>query len=536
MSKFDHHISLCIEQFSQMSYPHQIDVEKLKKIAKGLGPTVYLPDASLISCADTKALERVKQRFLIQKMGFGNIDETELDKAIQAVCEDMISIEAKKRAVFYYLLLDKIENRNSTNIPNVIPAVAFSMAASRSFSAPTRSFSESSSSLFEHKVARGETLYKIAVQNGISVEELKLLNNLTSDNIPLGKILKVRRRAKPTTPKPPTPAPTPTPTNIPTSQPNLTKSYLDLRKEVSFSVKEMDEFIAKIGDNEVNMDNKYKVYSFSFITPQGKIQNISFRDNYVRSRHMDRDYPQGIFYFSSYKPDLAFVSAIVKSENIGLTKAQLEALMFTSLHEGNFDAVSSFDRCIFSFGFIQFIAWAKEGMPGSLNTLMQSIKKNEPTLFEKYFFKLGMDMENGVFTVLDDMGRKLRSKEAWRYVQSNYQLTAAFIKSAYEPALQKEQLRHAKIYIDDFNRVLREINSAPLNKLIDESQAALNVLVSLCINKGGGGLATILKRVLPKMTVFTEIELFDKILENESADARIVNRINMAKEGRTILV
>lgn len=523
MTKFDSHLQLCKEQLLEIAYPFPIDMEKLKEIAKGLGPSIYLAKASLVSCAENKALEQIKQRFLIQKLGLTHVDEGELDSAIADACELMSNIKAKKRAVFYYILNDYFEKKQQNEAINAvsrsIAPVSFSVAA-----APRAMAESSSSSFSEHRVQKGETLYKIAIQNGMTVEELKLLNNLTSDNIPLGRILRIRRR------RPVTPTPTPTP------PPSAAKTYLDFRKEVSFSVKEMTEFIDKIGDTVVNLTNKYKTYAFSFVTPQGKIQNITFRDNYMRSRHMDRDFPQGIFYFSSYKPDLIFVRDIVRVAKIDLTMPQLEALMFTSQHEGNFDAVSSFDRCIFSFGFIQFIAWTKEGFPGSLNTLLQSIKTNEPALFDKYFFKLGMDMDKGVFTVLDDSGKKLTSKEAWRYVQSNYFLTASFIKSGYEPALQKEQLRNAKFYIDDFNRVLRTLNSEPLQRLVNQSQAVLNVLVSLCINKGGGGLTTTLRNALPKMTAFTEAELFNRILENESSDARVVNRINMAKEGKTILV
>jgi hypothetical protein len=522
MSKFNQYIQLCLEQFSQIDYAKSIDMPKLENIAKGLGPSIYRADTALISCADSRALERLKQRFLIQKMGFNHIEDGILAKAIEDVCELMRPVNTKRRAVFYYLLLDVIEKRDKQADAEVVnrsfSPMAFGVA--RSVAAPTNS-----SGFFEHTVARGETLFRIASQNGMTVEELKLLNNLTSDTIPLGRVLRVRRRTtRPTVPTPPTPPPTPP-----------AQTYLDRRRETVISSREMTEFIAKIGDTVVNLNNKYRLYTFSFVTPQGMIQNISFRDNYMRSRHMDRDFPQGIFYFSSYKPDLVFVRDIVRVAKIDLTMPQLEALMFTSLHEGNFDAVSSFDRCIFSFGFIQFIAWTKEGFPGSLNTLLQSIKTNEAALFDKYFFKLGMDMESGVFTVLDDKGLKLRSKDAWRYVQSNYQLTAAFIRSAYEPALQKEQLRCAKFYIDDFNRVIRELKSAPLQKLVNESQAALNLLVSLCINRGGGGLTVMLRKALPKMTLFTEAELFNVILENESADARVVNRINMAKESRTIL-
>ena len=42
-----------------------------------------------------------------------------------------------------------------------------------------------------HKVVNGDTLYSIARKYNISVDELKKLNNLTSNNLSIGQILKV---------------------------------------------------------------------------------------------------------------------------------------------------------------------------------------------------------------------------------------------------------------------------------------------------------------------------------------------------------
>jgi hypothetical protein len=82
-----------------------VDAEMLKKVAKGLGPSIYNRDSSLVSCSDPEELARVKANYLIKKLGLK--DGPNLDAAIQAVCEEYDS-RSKYRAVFYYMLAQKL--------------------------------------------------------------------------------------------------------------------------------------------------------------------------------------------------------------------------------------------------------------------------------------------------------------------------------------------------------------------------------------------------------------------------------------------
>ncbi len=82
-----------------------LDAEMLKNVAKSLGPSIYNRDSSLVSCTDSKELERVKANFLIKKLGLA--DGPNLDAAIKSVCEEYDS-NAKYRAVFYYMLAKKL--------------------------------------------------------------------------------------------------------------------------------------------------------------------------------------------------------------------------------------------------------------------------------------------------------------------------------------------------------------------------------------------------------------------------------------------
>ncbi|MFQ5446971.1 MAG: DUF2853 family protein [Saprospiraceae bacterium] len=82
-----------------------VDAEQLKAITKGLGPSIYNRDSSLVSCSDQSELDRVKANFLIKKLGLR--DSPRLDEAIKAVCAEYDS-NHKYRAVFYYMLAQKL--------------------------------------------------------------------------------------------------------------------------------------------------------------------------------------------------------------------------------------------------------------------------------------------------------------------------------------------------------------------------------------------------------------------------------------------
>lgn len=82
-----------------------IDATLLSNIAKSLGPSIYLRDASLVSCTDEEELARVRDNFAVKKLGVS--PGAKLDNAIKAVCEEYNS-NMKKRVVFYYLLAQKL--------------------------------------------------------------------------------------------------------------------------------------------------------------------------------------------------------------------------------------------------------------------------------------------------------------------------------------------------------------------------------------------------------------------------------------------
>ncbi len=101
MSKFDEAMSDYMNALDKMGV--KADENLLKAVAKSLGPVIYNADASLVSTSDKAELDRVKENYLIKKLGLA--DGPELDAAIREVAEQFGSANRNKyRVVFYYLL------------------------------------------------------------------------------------------------------------------------------------------------------------------------------------------------------------------------------------------------------------------------------------------------------------------------------------------------------------------------------------------------------------------------------------------------
>jgi len=109
MSKFDEKLDMYKAAAKELKL--SISDELLTKVAKGLGPSIYLGDASLVSSSDPDELNRIKNNFLIKKLGLA--DGPALDAAIQEAVDAMGSSNRNKhRAVFYALLVKKFKKES----------------------------------------------------------------------------------------------------------------------------------------------------------------------------------------------------------------------------------------------------------------------------------------------------------------------------------------------------------------------------------------------------------------------------------------
>jgi hypothetical protein len=109
MSKFDEKVAMYVANAKELGL--KIPTDLLTKVAKGLGPSIYLTDASLVSGSDAEEKARVKANFLIKKLGLA--DSADLDKAIDEATAAMGSSNRNKhRAIVYSLLVMKFKKES----------------------------------------------------------------------------------------------------------------------------------------------------------------------------------------------------------------------------------------------------------------------------------------------------------------------------------------------------------------------------------------------------------------------------------------
>lgn len=79
------------------------DMDLLRKVTIGCGPSIYNDDAETVAASDAAELDRIRKNYLMKKLGLS--DSPALMEAIHAVIEKYgKSNRNKYRAVVYYLL------------------------------------------------------------------------------------------------------------------------------------------------------------------------------------------------------------------------------------------------------------------------------------------------------------------------------------------------------------------------------------------------------------------------------------------------
>lgn len=367
--------------------------------------------------------------------------------------------------------------RSSGNVSTVIPTPTPVKPP-----VPTPPVTSTASTVI-YKVVAGDTLYRISTKTGMSVDDIKTLNGLSSNNLSVGQILKIRGSSGSTQAPPPNPVPVqPTPVTPPPVQPSqpVTGNYLSARQQFSVSVQQ------DVGFNRYHMSTP--------LLHGGRVE-VYMRDNVTNSRYMV--YPQGIMYAGQSQIELD----VPTIQAVGLSVSQAKALQYVSTHEGKFDAINSYDKAIFSYGFIQFTGASAVG--GSLNRVLASMEAYAPAAFQQVFKQVGIDTEGtgsmATTTVLTENGAKLRGDDAWLYIQRNVQLYGAFIQAGFEPSLIREQLRMAnELYVQPALNFKLDVTiggihlSVPRLSDIIRSEAALTAVIALAVNQGVGGMSRIL--------------------------------------------
>lgn len=84
----------------------EADDDLLKEIVIGCGPSVYKKDAAIVSASDPAEIERLKQNFLIDRLGLP--ENLNLEDAINSVLDKYGRTNRRKyRVVVYYMLVKR---------------------------------------------------------------------------------------------------------------------------------------------------------------------------------------------------------------------------------------------------------------------------------------------------------------------------------------------------------------------------------------------------------------------------------------------
>ncbi len=462
-----------------------------------------------------------------------------------------------------------------------------------------------------HLVAPGETLYSIARQYGLSINQIKRLNQLATDQLQLGQKLRVREEASApsSTPEEDTEGfigpIDPTYTLNPRQLPFQMKSFIEARKIFQLETASGEEIFGSglkgaVGRNHVNRpedlekvqrrliqlkilglnhpespesikrnsgvgaitanliprtieaierfqnlfrvrfwiehstrvammqtnqftpgvvvpgDITYKLlreyteYRLSFPHPHTHQPTQVKFHNFPRSNYTV--FYQGVSYAGSSNPEIP----ISVFRRLGLEEDLALALKYASKHEGNFDAINSYDKAIFSYGFIQFA-----GNGGGLAPLMASMKRKAPAVFQEYFQKFGIDVSfqiygeeirNAQLIVANpyDRGGKylVKDTEAERVIRSDKQLYGVFIRAGfYLPVVTlqidsaiRDYVRPALAIRMDIIAGMLRLNQVSIQEFIS-SPMGLTLLIDLTINQWVNRAREVFREAIEKVAM-----------------------------------
>lgn len=170
---------------------------------------------------------------------------------------------------------------------------------------------------------------------------------------------------------------------------------------------------------------------------------VSFPDRPKRPRDAARR--ERIVFFTgseraSAEPDSTFDAA---GRTAGLSPTAIAALRFVSRHEGGFDAINTWDRARFSWGFIQFAGGY--GFPPAL----AHVKASSPDLFQKHFADFGIDVVPGPdgrpqpVYVDAESGKTVRGDDAEQAFGDDPLAIALFIRAGRVTEIKQRQVEAA---------------------------------------------------------------------------------------------
>jgi len=174
----------------------------------------------------------------------------------------------------------------------------------------------------------------------------------------------------------------------------------------------------------------------------------------------------------------------------GSSDFQSHVMRAVSPLEGGFDSINTYDTGFVSVGFIQF-ASLKEG-GGSLGTLLNLFKTDNPTAFNNCFRKYGIDVANGILDVVDpSTGAEVFGPDANTRIIEDKRLIAVFQHAGlYSDEFRAEQIKSALAQFfpaDDPVSLQMPGGTTIAGKVSDfvKSEACMATLFDRKVNTGG---------------------------------------------------
>jgi LysM repeat protein len=382
-----------------------------------------------------------------------------------------------------------------------------------------------------HTVQSGDTLFGIARRYNIGVDQIRLWNRLASDALTLGQQLRVA--APPASGTAPTTAPSRV---VPTVLPPATKPNQPstMSATPSFAQIAAAKNVFKVAVSNAGAQN---LYTASFPMPTGGTGSAQFRDNIQSAFAVYKD---GIMYPGRSSPKNVPVDAYV---SVGLTTGLARALKVVSENEGNFDAINSYDKAIFSFGFIQFAG----GAGGGLGQMLMNVKTRDPQVFRQMFGQYGVDVVAAaprpiITAASPEAGTVLQGDNACMYIKSDKRLTTAFIAAGFHPTVMLAQIQSAvQGYVNPSFGIKLTLQvgtqtfaNVPITQII-RTEAGVATLIDLTVNqwivRTGGFFQQAISQVaaanrftsLQQLAMIDERQVLQAIINN-ATDARVRDR------------
>ena len=352
-----------------------------------------------------------------------------------------------------------------------------------------------------HTVQAKETLYSLSKKYATTVEQLIKINNLKSNDLFIGQFLKIDL---------------PSPTNLSPKPAVITNSIFERRN--IFQVKK---------ENKGTFNN----YILSFPTPTAMSSTGIIRDNFPSPNLANIN---GV----SYMGKSLFQDNIQSFSDLCQQPFYIDLLQYIAKNEGCFDAVNSYDKAIFSFGFIQFTGGLTSG--SMLTGVLQRFKTRDEYAFNECFTNYGMNVQDNkvpTFQVETLSGIK-EGDAAYLEVANDMQLTTAFIASGFKRNMIRSQV---EIALEEY--LLKALSSTQLifingtnytlNQII-KTQGGFALRVDLCVNRGLGGSILVLKKAIEQMIAENKFLDIFKLDEKQLVQAVANNDVETWKKQRIL--